>query len=219
MHCLIHQSGYWRAGNHTAIIYECPLKNSCLGGPHSDCSDGHEGPLCAVCSHPQYGLNHRTKRCEQCPPRFRILLSWCLCVVCIGMLLMFAVLKKGSLAKRVQSLNHGFVRDSSRFIKIKMVISTLQLLTQFPASAMRIPRVFKSMLAWLVFVNLDFFTWFSLPCLFPGYRNEMLVATIVPMVVCSTLLCLWVCSIISERTAIDWTLLYLFFIHPGLSGQ
>ena len=47
-------------------LYKCPRQDSCLGGLHSTCDVGYEGPLCEVCSARHYKW---LKRCEKCPTK------------------------------------------------------------------------------------------------------------------------------------------------------
>ena len=45
-------------------VYACPVASACQGGMESACSDGYEGPLCAVCSNGYYRM---ISTCRKCP--------------------------------------------------------------------------------------------------------------------------------------------------------
>ena len=46
--------------------YRCPREDSCKGGLDSKCTNGYEGPLCAVCS---LGYYKQLQTCEHCPSK------------------------------------------------------------------------------------------------------------------------------------------------------
>lgn len=46
------------------IAYACPVAGSCNGGLNSQCKEGHEGPLCAICAK---GYFQFLSNCEKCP--------------------------------------------------------------------------------------------------------------------------------------------------------
>ena len=46
--------------------YQCPRRESCLGGLDSPCEAGYKGPLCAVCSS---GYYKQSQTCKQCPSK------------------------------------------------------------------------------------------------------------------------------------------------------
>ena len=64
--------GFWRTSNTSVKVEKCAHKDHCLGGsdPEQDesCTDGHEGPLCAVCApdFARYSLNGDLSKCEEC---------------------------------------------------------------------------------------------------------------------------------------------------------
>ena len=47
--------GFWRYGSQSTEVYDCRMRDACLGGPlnattgRARCSDGHSGVLCDVC--------------------------------------------------------------------------------------------------------------------------------------------------------------------------
>ena len=59
------KNGTWRPSAESNAIYECPVKESCMGG-NSTCKEGHTGVLCAVC---EAGWSRRgsTSMCGRCP--------------------------------------------------------------------------------------------------------------------------------------------------------
>lgn len=66
LHTLQIAPGYWRHSNTTLEIRRCPEPEACKGGSLSECREGHEGPLCAVCKkgHAKTGDG----LCAVCPP-------------------------------------------------------------------------------------------------------------------------------------------------------
>ena len=78
--------------------YECPRKESCLGGLDSACEDGYEGPLCEVCSH---GYYKRFQTCKKCPSR-----AWMagqLTITAVLLLILIVVVVWTSIRKNRQS--------------------------------------------------------------------------------------------------------------------
>lgn len=47
-------------------VYQCPVKESCLGGMEATCSEGYTGILCAVCSEGYYKM---ISNCQKCPSK------------------------------------------------------------------------------------------------------------------------------------------------------
>ena len=68
---IIVKYGHWRTGVNITVIYQCPNLHACLGGVNSECSVGHEGNLCAVCSNGYAGSTfHSVQKqiCIKCGP-------------------------------------------------------------------------------------------------------------------------------------------------------
>jgi hypothetical protein len=65
---IVVKSGFWRTSGNITIIYKCPNPNTCLGGVHSVCATGHEGNLCAVCSHgyASSSMDGHNLNCKDC---------------------------------------------------------------------------------------------------------------------------------------------------------
>jgi hypothetical protein len=63
------KEGYWRTSQFSKEILPCLNPDHCVGGsdPTSYCSDGYEGPLCAVCSSGYAAVGSgETLMCNQC---------------------------------------------------------------------------------------------------------------------------------------------------------
>jgi len=64
-------AGYWRISASTTVVHLCPYPKSCAGGAAFEdrgdgyCSDGHAGPLCAVCK-AGYFFDPEDKVCTKC---------------------------------------------------------------------------------------------------------------------------------------------------------
>ena len=60
--------GTWRYTKYTSTIFDCPLKDGCLGGESfgdSACGPGHTGALCGVCAD-GYAESADRSKCEMC---------------------------------------------------------------------------------------------------------------------------------------------------------
>ena len=78
--------------------HECPRNESCLGGLDSECAEGYEGPLCAVCS-PSYYKNR--DNCNKCPSETRVILQ--LLAVVVVVFIVVAVVVWTSKRKREEN--------------------------------------------------------------------------------------------------------------------
>lgn len=66
------EAGYWRSGERSTQVLRCGSRDSgthcCTGEPASPCSEGNEGPLCALCSDgwgpPSSGAAGQCVRCD-----------------------------------------------------------------------------------------------------------------------------------------------------------
>ena len=84
--------GYWRSGNDSTNILECPWDaESCLGGQSSgdaSCGSGYHGPLCAICDD-EYHYVSSSRTCEPCddtasffdPFTIAVIALACVCVL------------------------------------------------------------------------------------------------------------------------------------------
>ncbi|KAL9978290.1 hypothetical protein ACROYT_G015789 [Oculina patagonica] len=84
--------------------YECPRKESCLGGLNSGCEDGYEGPLCEVCSR---GYYKRFQTCRKCPSR-----AWMagqLTITAVLLVILFVVVVWTSIRKSKRSKQRPLV--------------------------------------------------------------------------------------------------------------
>ncbi|XP_048579824.1 uncharacterized protein LOC116604330 [Nematostella vectensis] len=61
------------------VAYQCPIRESCLGGLHGACSMGYSGPLCAVCSSGYYKHANKCVKCKSLL-QWSVGLSLCLCI-------------------------------------------------------------------------------------------------------------------------------------------
>ena len=48
-------------------VYQCPVRESCLGGMEATCSEGYTGILCAVCSEWYYQMISNCRKCPSLP--------------------------------------------------------------------------------------------------------------------------------------------------------
>ena len=69
-------------------VWKCEIAGACIGGLHSTCVQGQDGPLCDSCADGYWG-NPRKLDCRACPAnvtvgnlQFRIM--WTLIVACCG---------------------------------------------------------------------------------------------------------------------------------------
>ena len=83
-------SGWWRAGELSSTVFECPYgSNSCLGGEKTgddSCEVGYEGPLCAVCSSGYY-FQSVDSTCKECPNGPNVSLFSLIVIVVLGLLI------------------------------------------------------------------------------------------------------------------------------------
>ena len=64
---------YWRLGDGTDVVYECPYPDACKGGANfsrrddtSYCEYGYHGILCSTCLEGTHYFDSNNKKCEQC---------------------------------------------------------------------------------------------------------------------------------------------------------
>ena len=70
------KDGYWRYHPHSEILIECPFGSEACNGTYGSgnevCTEGHVGPLCAVCDNPadsvEFYYDSDGARCEACGP-------------------------------------------------------------------------------------------------------------------------------------------------------
>ena len=56
--------GYSKYNLPIPTVYQCPVRESCLGGMETKCAEGYTGILCAVCSEGYYKI---ISNCQKCP--------------------------------------------------------------------------------------------------------------------------------------------------------
>ena len=102
------------------LAYECPRKESCLGGLDSTCKQGYEGPLCEVCSP---GYHKRLQTCKKCPSK-----SWMgaqLAITIALLLILVVVIVWTSVKKNRQSNNQRPLVDII-LARLKIIIGFYQ---------------------------------------------------------------------------------------------
>ena len=102
------------------LAYECPRKESCLGGLDSTCKQGYEGPLCEVCSP---GYHKRLQTCKKCPSK-----SWMgaqLAITIALLLILVVVIVRTSVKKNRQSNNQRPLVDII-LARLKIIIGFYQ---------------------------------------------------------------------------------------------
>ena len=83
--------------------YACPVKDACLGGMESPCSEGYEGPLCAVCSEGYYQM---ISTCQKCPT-----LPWLIGQILLATLLLTIVVLPLLIGKKLKSTSGRSITD------------------------------------------------------------------------------------------------------------
>ena len=116
---LISDNSYKQLRFHGTIpqVYACPVPEACLGGMESKCSDGYEGPLCAVCSKGHYQL---LKRCRKCPKTLWLILQVC------GIAIIIAVITASIVLARKRRFASGRTVSDVLLARIKIIVGFYQ---------------------------------------------------------------------------------------------
>ena len=119
--------GTWRVSNKSDVNYECPVKESCVGGNSTDayCKKGHKGMLCAVCEDGWYRGSNST--CTQCPADMRESINWT-AGISVGIAAIFVVVV-------LLDLRFGWskAKGGSRIKLMTNCVQQLTVLILFPA--------------------------------------------------------------------------------------
>ena len=97
--------------------YSCPEPSSCLGGVHSQCATGYQGPLCAVCVNKYYKL---LTRCLKCPTLPWLVVQVFLVAAVVFVLIYFTVKERRKPKGQKRSASDAFLA------KLKIVVGFYQ---------------------------------------------------------------------------------------------
>jgi len=117
---LLSDANWWRSSNISVNFYECRFPEVCLSGPDSGdaaCSEGHQGPLCAVCK-PGWFLF--AGKCRECNHNglYKIIISIAAIILAIIIILLFA-----------RSWDFGDPGSPGMLSKVKILIMHFQIIS------------------------------------------------------------------------------------------
>ncbi|XP_078377113.1 uncharacterized protein LOC144660377 [Oculina patagonica] len=147
--------------------YQCPTEESCKGGLDSPCENGHEGPLCSVCSS---GYYKQLKLCTRCPSKKWIIaqLSFIVAIV-----LIIVAASVWTSRRKIKKKEEHFPIDNF-FSKVKIVIGFYQvtygLLEAF--SYIKWPGSLETVAKYSGFLQLNVLQMAPIQCLFPGLHLD-----------------------------------------------
>eukprot|EP00904_Undaria_pinnatifida_P002436 jgi/Undpi1/12193/HiC_scaffold_5.g01869.m1 len=140
------QQGFWRSSGTSRDIRECYESSACVGGTEGYCSEGYEGPLCAVCADGYTAALGYA--CSQCNKERR---SATIAVAAVVLVVVVAILVQGlrflgTYAGRTVAGESVLSRDRTgvqpQFIgarasqALKVVVVSWQIVTQAKISAL-----------------------------------------------------------------------------------
>ena len=99
--------------------YRCPREESCIGGLHSKCAEGYEGPLCEVCI---AGYFKQLQKCQRCPSKNWIMGQLSIFVAIVLVIIVALIWASKREIKKVE----GRALIDLFFSKLKIVIGFYQ---------------------------------------------------------------------------------------------
>ena len=163
--------------------YKCPREESCRGGLDSQCEDGYEGPLCAVCSS---GYYKQLQTCQHCPSKRWMAgqISLIAAVLLIIPLLLVCTSRKRFTKAEGRALIDMFLS------KLKIIIGFYQvtygLMEAF--SFIRWPDSLQVIAKYSELLQMNILQIAPVYCFFPGFRVDAFVSLYVIMTVNATLI-------------------------------
>ena len=147
--------------------YMCPMEDSCKGGLNSECTNGYEGPLCAVCSSNRY---KQLQTCKECPSKTYILVQFGIFAVTFTIIVVVSVL----VTRRNKKENKERSPIDVFLAKLKIVIGFYQvtygLLETF--SYIKWPDSLQVTGAYSEILQLNILQMAPVHCLSPGLRVD-----------------------------------------------
>lgn len=130
--------------------YRCPVPQACLGGLDSQCAQGHEGPLCAVCVQGYYSM---VTGCQKCPS-----IPW-LCGQVFLTLLGIALLIYFLLNDKKKQGSHGRTISDVTLARLKIVLGFYQMTSLIldAFSFVKWPSSFSILIRYIKLVQLNLF--------------------------------------------------------------
>jgi len=216
---IILPSGYWRWADNAVTILPCPLAGGCMGGNVTGqalCSSGHGGPLCGICKDGYYKGSDSCLSCTGATYSVGTVViisffAFVACATCLYYLLKAIIDKNNSMFKFIEVFIAGvneeidgsteIVRQKQRrnnalIVRLKIVISTLQIVTQCPRLfAVNMPPIFSSFVKMFAFLSLDVSSVLPIGC-FVSYTalKNLYVMTILPFGAFATIFLLYCIS-------------------------
>ena len=158
------------SANYTGRIprpYECPRKESCLGGLDSKCDKGYEGPLCALCSSDYY---KSLDGCSKCPSDEVVILQ--LVALVAVLIIVMALIVWTSKRKRKGNAERPLV--DLILARLKIVVGFYQvtygLLHAF--DYIEWPTVVSDISKYTDFIQLNVLQFAPIHCVFPSLKMD-----------------------------------------------
>merc|ERR1740124_1432558 len=166
---------HWRDSLDTSILYLCDNK-VCLGSQESEnrrlnlgnpnapyCEDGHEGPLCEVCTRNKQYFNPREGRCYDCPSLWWYIIT-VLVLVIVVRVVYFCCSRVTIFQQRVDQFRVTFSNIGGQ-AKIKIIISFYQVVNALgTVYGVKVDESFKPWFRFLSFFDFSLETVISGQC-------------------------------------------------------
>ncbi|GMI50917.1 hypothetical protein TeGR_g9836, partial [Tetraparma gracilis] len=199
------EKGYWRATESSTEVLPCLTENHCKGGaePSELCSEGYEGPLCAVCMDDYAATGSGADmQCKECTgsATATVAAGASVFIVVVGLFAFRLFKSKGSVASAIEheavSEKLGFVSDMIAKYQppAKIILSYFQIVCRLSfVYDIRFPKIFTKMANSVsVVVNLDFIAFMPIGCMASTNFHRSLVGyTLGPLVVFAAMLTLF----------------------------
>ena len=219
---ILPRPGYWRSSNFSEIVYECPIKNACLGNTsmfdyQGTCSGEYHGIMCNTCKDGYIKATDGT--CESCPSEglrmFEIILI-CAILLIIGIILVKA------------SIKSAFSPKSMISIYIKILTNYLQLMFLTAQFEFSWPSYVLQFLSSQKFIVTSTDSIFSVDCYVSSKSNsyyyKLTLICVMPLIVFAVSLLVWLGICFTKET---WSYLKrellltmiigFFLVYPNIS--
>ncbi|OMJ91265.1 hypothetical protein SteCoe_6244 [Stentor coeruleus] len=141
---IVPNSGYWRPGSKSEMVYKCSISEACPGGNEtieiSTCSSGYTGILCQSC---EAGYSRDSSgKCSKCPSEDKnaiILLFLIICIFIIAAIFVQTTLRTAFSPKAITSI---YIKIFTNYLQL--VFLTTQFKLEWPSYVLEIFNVQKS---------------------------------------------------------------------------
>ncbi|EGG24525.1 hypothetical protein DFA_02768 [Cavenderia fasciculata] len=139
---------YWSPHPNSSFVFPCPFTGACLGGLHSNCSEGYYGIACAGCTD---GYSFYINSCSKCPPHFYQTI-FLIVLFFLALLILLLIAYKAGV--------------NVTFSALKILISYGQVISSISVTISTNQEALEKLLTLVTLSNVDILHAISLDCLF-----------------------------------------------------